>query len=56
MKTQTQHFRSSHNVLADRMSFFDWLGKQENGPSSEELQKLRAKNPNWKSFPEKLAR
>jgi len=56
MKSQPQHFYSSHKHLADKTSFFDWLGKQENGPTKEELQKLRAKNPNWNAFPEKLAR
>jgi hypothetical protein len=53
MKTQIQHFYSSHNKLADKLQFMDWLTKQENKPTPEELSKLRKKNPNlWSGYTE----
>jgi hypothetical protein len=53
MKTQIQYFWSSHNKLADKTQFMDWLLRQENKPTLEELQKLRAKNPSlWSGYTE----
>lgn len=53
MKTQTQHFYSSHRKMIDRLETFNFITKT-NPPTIEELEKLRAKNPKWNKFPKKL--
>jgi hypothetical protein len=53
MKTQLQHFWSSHNTISAKMQFMDWLSKQENKPTAKELSILREKNPNlWSGYSE----
>jgi len=53
MKTQIQHFYSSHNTISAKMQFMDWLTQQTNKPTPEELKILRAKNPSlWSGYTE----
>lgn len=51
--TQKQHFYSSHRKMVDRLEVFDFIAKTS-PPTMEELAKLRAKNPKWNGFSEKL--
>lgn len=51
MKTQAQHFYSSHNQLAEKNKLFDWLSKIENPITPAELEKLKQKNIKvWSGF------
>ena len=51
MKTQIQHFYSSHNQLAEKNKLFDWLTKLENPITPAELEKLKQKNSKvWSGF------
>lgn len=50
---QHQHFISSHRKLIDRLETFDFIAKT-NPPTTEELKKLRAKNPKWNGYSEKF--
>lgn len=51
MKTQTQHFYSSHRKLADKNEAFNFLRGVENPITPEELEKLKQKNPKlWGGF------
>ena len=51
MKTQLQHFYSSHRKLADTNEAMDWLSKQDNAPTQAELEVLRAKRPSlWNKY------
>ena len=52
MKSQKQMFYSAQNKFAEKIEFFNWLSKQENRPTKEELKILKKKNPSWNSYPE----
>lgn len=50
--TQKEHFWKSHRKMMDRLEGFNWLMRQDNKPTKEELEKLRKKNPKiWNSYP-----
>ena len=48
--TQEQLCESARRQIARRNQFFDWLNKQPNCPTTEELERLKKKNPKWNSF------
>jgi hypothetical protein len=55
MQTQQQMFYQSHRKIAERFHAIDWIAKQDNKPTLEELEILRKKNPAWNSYPEAFA-
>lgn len=56
MKTQIQMFYDASRKNAEKYAFIDWLSKQDNAPTKNELEQLKSKNPSWNAYPVSLCK